>query len=173
MTKKSEGQMFPLAEAEEKASKAVELLMADPRVKRVLTVGSIRRRCLEVHDIDLVIEIQPIDQVLSLWALDLQSLLGAEWTKILGGPKLVYGQWCGIKTDIYYADADTWWTLVLIRTGSEDHNKKLASRAKKRDWKLHADGGGLTDKDGQRIAGDSEESFFEALGLKWVPPEKR
>mgnify|MGYP001593259166 CR=1 FL=1 len=31
----------------------------------------------------------------------------------------------------------------------------------------------LENEKGERIAGDSEESFFQALGIPYAPPERR
>ena len=82
-------------------------------------------------------------------------------------------QYKGVSVDFYIASPDTWYTLLLIRTGSTEHNIRLTSLAKRRGWHLHASGKGLTNESGERIAGDSEESFFEALGIPYLPPERR
>jgi len=78
-----------------------------------------------------------------------------------------------IPLDIYFATPETFATLLLIRTGSVESNIRLAARAKKRGWRLAASGGGLFNERGERIAGDSEESIYQALGLPWQRPEER
>ncbi|GAI08995.1 unnamed protein product, partial [marine sediment metagenome] len=77
------------------------------------------------------------------------------------------------QVDIYVASEKTWATLLLIRTGSKENNIRLATLAKKRGWHLAASGDGLFDENRQRIAGDSEESIYEALNLPWQRPEER
>jgi DNA polymerase/3'-5' exonuclease PolX len=45
--------------------------------------------------------------------------------------------------------------------------------AKKKGWHLAANGDGLFDENGKRIAGESEESIYKALDLPWQEPEER
>lgn len=130
-------------------------------------VGSIRRKKAWVNDIDLVLI--PKD----LWSLH------AELTKLGGGklkmsgPKILRVMYGSIQVDIYIASEETWATLLLIRTGSEWNNIRLATLAKKKGWQLKANGEGLLNEMGERIAGDTEESIFEALGLRYQAPEER
>ncbi|GAI94863.1 unnamed protein product, partial [marine sediment metagenome] len=42
-----------------------------------------------------------------------------------------------------------------------------------RAWRLFADGSGLFNERGERIAGDSEESIYQALGLRYQEPWER
>ncbi|MBA7716801.1 hypothetical protein ES703_125879 [subsurface metagenome] len=79
----------------------------------------------------------------------------------------------GTQLDVYYATPETFATLLLIRTGSKDNNIRLCTLAKKKAWRLFADGSGLFNERGERIAGDSEESIYEALGLRYQLPEER
>jgi len=84
----------------------------------------------------------------------------------------------GILIDVYIAAPTTWATLLLIRTGSKAHNIRLCSRARDRGMKLHADGSGLfrladCEDTEVRVAGDTEESIFAALGLPYYRPEER
>jgi len=40
-------------------------------------------------------------------------------------------------------------------------------------WHLAASGEGLFNEKGERVAGDTEESIYEALGLAYQRPEER
>ena len=75
----------------------------------------------------------------------------------------------GEQIDLYFATPETWGTLVLIRTGSAEHNIKLSMIAQKKGLKLSH--GGLS-KNGQVIA-STEKEIFEALDLPYVEPEER
>ncbi|MBN1366607.1 MAG: hypothetical protein JW967_01600 [Dehalococcoidales bacterium] len=83
------------------------------------------------------------------------------------------------SVDFYIATPETWATLLLIRTGSREHNIKLCSLARQKGMKLHADGSGLfrvsllESEPDERIAGDTEDSIFKALGLPYQEPEER
>jgi DNA polymerase (family 10) len=155
-----------LATAKKIAGEIVKKLA--PYCKRIEIAGSIRRQRPFPRDIDIVLI--PSDA----WNLEAEVLsLARPFQPKLSGEKLKRFNYNGTQVDLYYATEETWATLLLIRTGSAAHNIKLATLAKKRGWHLYADGQGLFDENGKRIAGESEESIFEALGLEYVPPEKR
>jgi len=141
------------------------IAMLAPYCHRIEAVGSIRRRKLWVKDVDIVLI--PSD----LWNLSL-------WIRNLGpavmsGDKLKRINYQGVQIDLYFATAETWATLLLIRTGSKENNIRLCTLAKKRGWHLSANGDGLFDDNGQRVAGDSEESIYQALGVPWQEPWER
>ncbi len=57
-------------------------------------------------------------------------------------------------------------------TGSKAHNIVIRDRAVQRGLKLN-EYGLFTVEDDRRIAGESEEGIYEALGLQWIAPELR
>lgn len=137
----------------------------EPYCERVEVVGSVRRRKQFPRDIDILLIPRNQGQL----ALALYNLGGPR----LGGKKLEERIYNGVQVDFYFATPETWFTLLLIRTGSKEHNIKLVTRAKHRGWHLFANGKGLFNKNGERVAGDSEGSFFTALGLPYVEPWQR
>ena len=160
-----------LEKAKQIAAQVVEKL--HPYCERITVAGSIRRQKPFVHDIDLVVIPNSPGQFIAA----LQSL-GAI---TMGGSKLIRCQHPEIMLDVYIAEPSTWATLLLIRTGSAKHNIMLCSKAKVQGMKLHADGSGLfkvetcatgTPRE-DRIAGDTEQSIFEALGIPYKEPALR
>ena len=159
---------LPLAQAEKLAAELVSEL--GPVCHRIDIAGSIRRRVPEVKDIDLVII--PGDG---------QGLFGNLDTRLrqmgcqFGGPKIRRLVYKGALVDIYIATPETWYTLLLIRTGSKEHNIWLTTLAKGMGLTLHADGRGLLPRGvmGPRLAGESEESFFAVLRLPYRTPQQR
>jgi DNA polymerase (family 10) len=150
--------------AESVASTIVKLL--EPYCERIQVAGSIRRCKPECHDIDIVLI--PKDH----WNLNIA--LKKIGTQKKSGEKI--SQFItagGHQVDIYFATEETWATLLLIRTGSKESNIRLCSEAKKRGWKLCATGNGLFNELGERIAGDSEASIFNKLGMAYIEPERR
>ncbi|MBA7700937.1 hypothetical protein ES703_109663 [subsurface metagenome] len=133
--------------------------------ERIEVVGSIRRKRPQVNDIDLVLVPRDRD------ALD-HRLMQLGKLK-MSGLKIARIQMEEITLDVYYATPETWATLLLIRTGSKENNIRLATLAKKKAWHLAASGDGLFNERGQRIAGDTEESIYEALGLRYEEPWER
>lgn len=158
-----------LEEATTIAEKVKETL--SPYCEKIEIVGSIRRGKPVVHDIDMVLIERP-----SAWLL-LNSQIASIGRITLGGDKiksLWYGdKKSGIAIDIYFATPATWATLLLIRTGSKESNIRLASIAKRQGWHLKASGDGLFNGRGKRIAGETEESIYRALGIPYQEPQER
>lgn len=149
--------------AREKAERIRAVLL--PFCSRIEIVGSIRRHKPECKDIDIVLI--PKDP----WGLN--SALKNVGTKLMGKDRLRRFSVVGTQVDFYFATEENWATLLLIRTGPKEQNIRLCTLAKGKGWKLCAGGEGLFNEKGERIAGDTETSLFEALGLKYLPPELR
>ncbi len=153
-----------LGKAQKIANEIRDLL--EPLCEKLAVAGSIRRQRPVVNDIDLVMI--PIDR----WKLDLRVMsLGKVNMSDLKLSRVTMDG--GTRVDIYFATPETFATLLLIRTGSVESNIRLCATAKRRGWRLCADGSGLFNERGERVAGDSEESIYEALGLTYQPPERR
>jgi len=139
-----------------------------PYCQKIEVAGSIRRQKPFPHDVDIVLI--PSDA----WNLEGEVLAMARpFQPKLSGEKLKRFDYNGAQIDLYFASPQTWATLLLIRTGSKENNIRLCSRAKARGWHLAASGDGLFDDTGRRVAGDSEESIYGALGLPYQRPEER
>ncbi|GAI70154.1 unnamed protein product [marine sediment metagenome] len=136
-----------------------------PYCQRIGVAGSVRRQKPMVNDIDLVLI--PND----LWSLH-GELMKLGQLK-MSGQKIMRVMIGNTQVDIYIADETTWATLLLIRTGSTENNIRLCSRAKDMGWHLAASGDGLFNEMGKRIAGDTEISIFNALGLPYQEPLER
>jgi len=155
------------------SSEIVEILKPHCKPGFILVVGSIRREKPIVRDLDIVLI--PSNQ--GALAVALNNL----GEKMKGGQKMVQRRYKGVQVDIYIADEKTWPTLVLIRTGSKEHNIKLCARARGLDMKLHADGSGIEYQEAReggegqwhRIAPTSEADIFRILGLQYIDPRKR
>lgn len=140
-----------------------------PHCERIEIAGSIRRGKPIVHDIDIVLIEKPEA------ALVMNSLIASMGKVELNGGKIKrvrYGKE-DITIDIYIATPATWATLLLIRTGSKESNIGLATIAKRKGWQLKANGNGLFDDHGNRVAGDTEESLYQALGIPYREPQER
>jgi DNA polymerase (family 10) len=160
-----------LEEAEKLANQIVCGIkhLCDP--ERIMVVGSIRRRRPEVKDIDIVLIPQPwmwntiIQTLKTNWQAEVVEA-GQELARL----KIPTGA-TSVQVDIYRARPETWGVMLLIRTGSIQHNIKLCSRARAMNMMLSAKKGVI--KDGKIIASRTEEEIFKALGMDFVEPEKR
>ena len=88
----------------------------------------------------------------------------------------------GIRVDLRVVVPDEFGAALQYFTGSKAHNAELRNRAIGRDLKMNEYGvfdvAGVDDPDagqrvGDRIAGGTEASMYEALDLPLVPPELR
>ena len=140
---------------------------------KIVVVGSIRRKRVEVRDVDLVL----IPKTWLWNSIVLNLKINMHATVVKAGPKLVtlklptgtIGE--TMQVDIYRASPETWGVLKLIRTGSTEHNIKLCSRARNMGMMLSAKDGVI--KDGKVIASKSETEIFKALNMEYVEPENR
>jgi DNA polymerase/3'-5' exonuclease PolX len=161
-----------LQEAERLAFKILQVI--EPCCENAQVAGSVRRRRLEVHDIDIVVIPKPFmwGRIPILMRSDLDAKPG------IGGPELIRmyvpfanspdGQ---AQVDFYAATAQTWGVILLIRTGSTDHNIRLCTHAKALGMMLSASRGVL--EKGMVIASKTEEEIFKALILPYVAPGDR
>lgn len=144
-----------------------------PLCEKIEIAGSIRRNRPLVNDIDLVVIPKPgqlVNIKQRLW-----TLARANHSTVTGGDKyLKLLSYKGIQADVYIADAETWATLLLIRTGSKPHNIKLCQRATELGLILHADGSGI-EWISKKVAVPmhSEQAIFERLGLPYKEPWER
>ena len=138
------------------------------------TVGSIRRQCPLVSDIDLILRVKPYST--GLFETDFPRIVN-EWKFVEG--ELAYGKTKfasrilpnGVPVELYFADEYNIGYLKTLRTGSKDFNKFVMLPAlTRRD--LVAEGGYIT-QNGQRCRVETEEKFFEMMGLKYVEPKDR
>ena len=148
--------------------------------------GSIRRKKQEVHDIDWVIIKNPEskyqfgDETLDA---TIQRLHKHETQEPSLGSKIKRFWYKGEQIELYIADERTFECLVLIRTGSAEHNVRLTRIARHKGLKLYANGDGLCKIKGGlynnepeeiiKVVEDTEEGILKYLLEKVPEPEKR
>ena len=146
-------------------------LVADLRVHApdadISIVGSLRRGCETCGDLDI------------LAAGASSSLMDAftgyrlvERVIARGDTKSSVLLWGGFQSDLRLVPADSVGAAQQYFTGSKAHNIALRDRAIQRGLKLNEYGLYRVD-DEVRIAGETEEGIYEALGLAFVPSELR
>ena len=139
--------------------------------EKIEIAGSIRRQKNKVHDIDFVAvtktdaEWQKINEKLKL----LKAKPNCSGNSVIKA--LIPCQNGLFQVDFYRAKPETFGILLLIRTGSAEHNMWLAGYALSKGYRLKYSTGLM--KDSIAVAGATEESVFAALGLPCSMPEKR
>lgn len=158
-----------LSHAEGIASELMEALRTVPGVERIIPAGSLRRGRETVGDLDLLVTGPDAAAALEPFTKH------PKVTEVLacGGNKAsarVGHQ--GMQVDVRALPPESFGAAMQYFTGSKDHNVAIRLRAVKMGLKLSEYGLFRAD-DETRIAGETEEGVYEALGLPWIPPELR
>jgi DNA polymerase (family 10) len=130
-------------------------------------VGSLRRGCETCGDLDVLAAGAPPSIMDAFTNYPLVERILAH-----GDTKSSVRIQGGFQADLRVVPADSAGAALQYFTGSKAHNIALRDRAIGRGLKLNEYGLYRLD-DEARIAGDTEEGIYAALGLAWVPPELR
>ena len=76
----------------------------------------------------------------------------------------------GLQVDLRVVPSESYGAALVYFTGSKAHNIAIRRIAQNKGLKLNEYG---VFQDDKRIAGETEESIYNALGLPWIPPELR
>lgn len=147
----------------------------EPYCSKVEIAGSIRRKRPIVNDADIVvIPSDPLSVTMRLAPIPRRVKSDG---KVIDGPKIkgfLFKDFEGeeLPVDLYLTTPENWGCMMLIRTGSVEHNIFMVKQAMKKGWKLHASGEGLFDSrtGGRRIDDGTEEGIFSALGIPYKEP---
>lgn len=138
---------------------------------KIEIAGSIRRQKTKVHDIDFVAvtksdsEWQNISEELKR----MNAKLNCQGNSVIKA--LMPIQNSLFKVDFYRAQPSTFGIHLLIRTGSAEHNMWLAGYAISKRMRIKYSEGII--KEGNIIAGETEQGVFEALDLPYPSPSQR
>src|SRR5712692_7518212 len=78
----------------------------------------------------------------------------------------------GLQVDVRALPRESYGAAMQYFTGSKEHNVAVRTRAVKMGFKL-SEYGLFRAADDARVAGETEEEVYKALGLSWIPPELR
>ena len=151
-----------LDEAQKLANEIITIL--SPLCEKVEVAGSIRRRKAEVRDVDIVLIPKPLVDVVGI----LQSKMNAIVEK--RGSRIISLKINDIGVDLNLATKENFVPLLLFRTGSWEHNMKLATKAKRLGFKFSPYG---VFNEGKRIDDNTEGGIFSPLGKEYIPPDER
>ena len=167
----------------EKAKAIAEKIKAvlESSCERIVIAGSIRRQKPEVGDIELLC----IPKY--FWGVDLlnveinglvaKGILDYRLNKlgrVTHGSKnklLVHCE-SGIGVDVFSTDERCWPVALVVRTGGEKTNKRIATAALRKGYRFHAYGLGFSTPRGEIIC-RSEREVFEAVNLPYKEPWER
>jgi DNA polymerase (family 10) len=157
---------FRLPMAMQVAEARLSSLAAAPGVLQAQAAGSLRRQRDTVGDLDLVVAARPGSSVMHRFAAaaDVAAVLAKGPTRA----SVVLAN--GMQVDLRAVPPESFGAALLYFTGSKSHNITLRQRALGAGLKLNEYG---LYREGRRIAGDTEASVYQALGLPFIEPELR
>jgi len=171
-----------------------------PYCDRVMIAGSIRREKPEVKDIEIVAAPKLVTAVggdlfnpkpQHETSVDFIRAVKSLGVPVKGQPTGRYTQITlpeGVALDLFMPTPGDYWRQFAIRTGSSDYAaRKIAGGWKARGWCGSDEGLRLIDDCVKKSAGwkcinpnaqlppewESEEAFFEWLGIPWIHPRNR
>jgi DNA polymerase (family 10) len=156
------------SKAERGAEPFVEMLEAHPRVRRVSLAGSLRRRAETVHDVDILVAVDPEDRPEVMDAFT--SMASVERIRGRGTTKGSVVTAGGLAVDLRAVAEEEFPYALHHLTGSKDHNTALRSRAKAMGLRMSEWG---VFRGEERLGARDEAEVFGHLGLPWIPPELR
>ncbi len=151
-------------------------------VQRIEVAGSYRRRQETIGDVDLLVQAElPAPDVMERFTTfgSVERIVSAGETR---GSVVLRS---GLEVDLRIIPEISFGAALHYFTGSKEHNVALRQLAQGKglrvnEWGVYRvteemtpDGGaedGATKDLGERIAGETEESVFEAVGMPWISP---
>ncbi|MBV0900811.1 DNA polymerase/3'-5' exonuclease PolX [Haloarcula salina] len=164
-----------LGEARPYGDRIREYMADGEAVDRCALGGSIRRWRPTIGDVDVLVASTDPAAVIERFA---------DWSEldrvIESGETKASAYADDVRVDLRIVVPEEFGAALQYFTGSKDHNVAVRNRAIDRDLKVNEYGvfdvAGVEDDDqraGERVAGETEEGVYEALGMEWLAPELR
>lgn len=137
-----------------------------PGVLQVAVAGSFRRGRETVGDLDVLVTADPGSPVMRRFAAyeEVARVLA------LGETRATVVLKCGLQVDLRLVPPESYGAALHYFTGCKAHNIAVRRLGQARGLKINEYG---VFRGRRRIAGETEESVFAAVGLPWIPPELR
>lgn len=163
--------------ANQAAEEILSYLKQCPEVIRTDVLGSLRRKCSTVRDIDISVKAKNAKKVIAHFINypKITKIIesGEKKARILISKKH--------QVDLMVEPPESYGSLLQHFTGSKEHNIHLREIAKNKGWsvsehgitrqKLKHSGGSASGRKVKKFK--DEKTFYNFLGMEWIPPELR
>ncbi len=158
-----------IAKAMPIAQRLVDTLKAREDVLDAAYCGSLRRFRETIGDLDIVVATEGDPKPIMDWLVGLNMV---DQVLVHGDKKTSVSTRKGLQIDLRVVAPSQLGAAMLYFTGSKAHNIKLRQRALARGWTLNEYA--LEETETKAIiAAETESAIYEALGLRFIPPELR
>ncbi|MBU3957017.1 DNA polymerase/3'-5' exonuclease PolX [Patescibacteria group bacterium] len=162
-----EGQRMNLPFAGELAKEMINYMKQCPHVKRIDPLGSMRRRVATVGDLDFGVATKKSKEVIEHFCrypkIKEVAAAGGNTARIVTRDNR--------QIDLKTMSPNAYGALLQHYTGSKQHNIHLREIAQKKGLSLSEYGIKMGKKSVKKY--DTEEKFYQELGMDWIPPELR
>ena len=160
------GQRVKLAVAAQYAEALVAHLKSVRGVAVVTVAGSFRRMRETVGDLDILVAARAGSSVMAR----LRSYDEVKEVLASGDTRASVVLRSGLQVDVRLVPRESYGAALHYFTGSKAHNIAIRRLGQERGLKINEYGVFRAET---RVAGETEESVFEAVGLPFIPPELR
>jgi DNA polymerase (family 10) len=171
---------FLLSKVDELIGPLLAHLKSAPGVERIEVAGSYRRRKETIGDVDLLVQAElPAPAVMEHFT----AFGSVERVVLAGDTRGSVVLRSGLEVDLRVIPERSFGAALHYFTGSKEHNvavRQIAQRQGLRvnEWGVFrvpegVDPDDVGKEDGERVAGKTESSVFEVLGMGWIPPVLR
>lgn len=167
---KGKSNRYLLNYAESVSQLIVDWMKKEKSIIRVDTLGSLRRKDSTIGDIDIACATHDVTKAIEHFV----NYPNAKRTLEKGEAKASIIIPGNIQVDMRFQDPSSYGSLLQHFTGSKHHNIALREYALKKNLSLSEYGiKHLKSKDEISKTFETEEKFYNFLGLQWIPPELR
>ena len=155
----------------------LEYMREVPTVQRIEVAGSYRRRQETIGDVDILAQAElPAREIMERFTTfnAVERVVSAGETR---GSVVLRS---GLEVDLRIIPEVSFGAALHYFTGSKEHNVALRHLARRKGLRVNeygvfripkgADPAEATNDVGKRVAGKTEESVFEAVGVTWISP---
>jgi DNA polymerase (family 10) len=171
---------FLLSQVDDLIGPLLEHMRGAAGVQRIEVAGSYRRRRDTIGDVDLLVQAEfPAPDVMERFT----TFGSVDRVDLEGETRGAVVLRSGLEVDLRIVPPRSFGAALHYFTGSMEHNVALRQIAVRQGLRVNEWGvfrlpegvepDEVSKEDGERIAGDTEESVFEAVGLPWIPPVVR
>lgn len=158
----------PRGEVKPIAEKLVKILKSIKGVNSAIAAGSYRRKAKEVGDLDILVT---GDDVADIAERKIKKAYPDAEFIASGDTKIAFVVMPEkLQVDIRFVPKESHGAALLYFTGSKDYNVMMRKAAINKGYLLNEYG---LFRDGEYIAGATEEEVFEELGMEYAKPERR